>query len=188
VLEFFGKTVFMNQTQKILVAFLVCRFMSILNDDADTNAELKRTMDVNFMGTLYCTRAAYKSMHNRGDYGYIININGVSGHYVPLPTPELGSYNTYAASKYAITATTEVLRQELTWADNKKIRVGSLSPGEVRTDMVEVAGYKGTADEYYEANPPLDTENIAAGVIFMLTLPYKVQVTELTMRPVGEKV
>ena len=170
--------------------FLLCnhRFMSILNDDEDTNAELKRTMDVNFMGTVYCTREAYKSMHKRGGYGYIININGVSGHYVPLPTPELGSYNTYAPSKYAITAMTEVLRQELTWADNKKIRVGSLSPGEVRTDMVSVAGYKGSAEDYYDANTPLDPENIAEGVKFMLSLPYTVQVTELTMRPVGEKV
>lgn len=50
-------------------------------------------------------------------------------HQVPLPTNELVSYNTYAPSKFAITALNEVLRHELTWAKNEKIRVSSLSPG-----------------------------------------------------------
>lgn len=56
------------------------RFMTILNDD--DSAELKRTMDVNFMGAVYCTRSAYKSMMKRSAYGYIININSIDGHYV----------------------------------------------------------------------------------------------------------
>lgn len=165
----------------------IWRFISLLDDNENTSAELKRTMDVNYMGTVYCTREAYKSMNKRGTYGYIININSISGHYVPIPTPELASYNTYAASKYAITATTETLRHELTWSNNKKIRVASLSPGEVRTDLLLPAGYQGSLEDYYEANPPLLPENIAAGAIFMLSLPYNVQVNELTMRPVGEK-
>jgi len=49
---------------------------------------------------------------------------------VPLPTKELISYNTYAPSKFALRALSEVLRNELTWAKNEKIRVSSLSPGE----------------------------------------------------------
>lgn len=56
--------------------------MTILNDDDSANAELKRTMDVNFMGAVYCTREAYRSMMKRNAYGYIININSIDGHYV----------------------------------------------------------------------------------------------------------
>lgn len=56
--------------------------MTILNDDDSANAELKRTMDVNFMGAVYCTREAYKSMMKQGAHGYIININSIDGHYV----------------------------------------------------------------------------------------------------------
>lgn len=52
-----------------------------------------------------------------------------------------------------------------------------LHSGEVRTEMVEAAGYSGASDDYYEVNPTLDPENIAAGVLFMLQLPYKVQVS-----------
>lgn len=56
--------------------------MTILNDDDSAGAELKRTMDVNFMGAVYCTREAYKSMTKRDVHGYIININSIDGHYV----------------------------------------------------------------------------------------------------------
>lgn len=102
------------------------------------------------------------------------------------------------------TALNEVLRHELTWEKNEKIRVrmrmvwvdgkegkshwdnksnwlaikiiGSnfislsryLRSGEVRTVMVEARGYSGASDDYYEVNPTLDPENIAAGVLFML--------------------
>lgn len=45
------------------------------------------------------------------------------------------------------------------------------------------AGYSGASDDYYEVNPMLDPENIAAGVLFMLSLPHKVQVKEKTSFP-----
>jgi hypothetical protein len=54
--------------------------------------------------------------------------------------------------------------------------------GEVRTEMVEAAGYSGASDDYYEVNPTLDPENVAAGVRFMLSLPYKVQVRSAAAR------
>lgn len=107
---------------------------------------------------------------------------------MPLPRPELPSLNTYAPSKHALTALTEVLRHELTWAGNKKIRVTSLSPGETRTEICDNSTISGTTDEYYEKNPALDPENVAAGVSFVLSLPYSVQVSELTMRCVGGRV
>lgn len=52
--------------------------------------------------------------------------------------------------------------------------------------MVEAAGYSGASDDYYEVNPTLDPENIAAGVLFMLGLPYKVQVLKKSL-PTNER-
>lgn len=52
--------------------------------------------------------------------------------------------------------------------------------------MVEAAGYSGASDDYYEVNPTLDPENIAAGVLFMLGLPYKVQVLKNSRQTSGE--
>lgn len=60
----------------------IFRFITILNDDDKLNADLRETMDVNFMGSVYCAREAYKSMTKHGNYGIIININSVGGHYV----------------------------------------------------------------------------------------------------------
>lgn len=69
-----------------------------------------------------------------------------------------------------------------------KIRVSSLSPGETRTDICGNATISGTTEDYYKMNPALDVENIATGVLFILSLPYNVNVSELTMRCVGARV
>lgn len=60
----------------------IFRFVTILNDDDSLNADLRETMEVNVMGSVYCTRQAYKSMTRHDIYGIIININSVGGHYV----------------------------------------------------------------------------------------------------------
>lgn len=152
------------------------------------NDELKNIVDVNLMGLVYCTRAAFESMKHR-DYGYIININSTTGHFVPFPTEDVPSYNIYAASKHGVTATNEILRQELICSEYKdKIRVTSLSPGEVKTDMVEVSGYKGSVEEYFKSVPSLLPEDISEGVVYILSTPFRVNVTELTIRPTGERV
>lgn len=91
----------------------IFRFITILNDDAKLNFDLQQTMNVNFMGSVYCAREAYKSMTEHGNYGCIMTINSVGGHYVSQPRPELTSLNTYSPSKHAITALSDVLRHEL---------------------------------------------------------------------------
>ena len=82
MLAYLGENAMSIQQVAINLLHTFKRFMTILNDDDSANAELKRTMDVNFMGAVYCTREAYKSMTKRGDYGCIININSIDGHYV----------------------------------------------------------------------------------------------------------
>ena len=43
--------------------------------------------------------------------GHVIHMNAIAGHYVPsMPEP---NFNVYPASKFAVTALTESLRQEL---------------------------------------------------------------------------
>lgn len=151
------------------------------------NDEFKKIIDVNLMGAVYCTRAAFHLMKN-SDFGYIVNINSITGHFVPFPTEDVPSYNIYAASKYGITATNEVIRQELTCSEFKdKIRVTSISPGEVKTEMIEASGYQGSADEYFASVPLLLPEDIADGVIYVLSTPPRVNITELTIRPTGER-
>jgi NADP+-dependent farnesol dehydrogenase len=160
----------------------------MLDEGETINNDLKQIVDVNLMGVVYCTRAAFASMKSRA-YGHIIHINSIGGHFIPFPTENVPSYNIYCASKYGVTATNEVLRQELACSEHRdKIRVTSISPGEVKTDMVEVSGWQGDVDEYFSSIPYLLPEDIAEGVVYVLATPPRVNVTEVIIRPTGERV
>jgi NADP+-dependent farnesol dehydrogenase len=169
------------------ISLVFHRFMKILDEGEEVNDELKKIVDVNLMGTVYCCRAAIRSMKTR-DNGYIININSITGHFIPFPTEDVASYNTYGASKFGVTAFTETLRQELVCSDSKdKIRITSISPGEVKTEMVVASGFEGNTDEYFSSVPLLLPEDIADGVVYVLSTPPRVSVAELTIRPTGER-
>lgn len=80
--------------------------------DADNTDSLRAVIDTNLWGTIYCVREAFQSMKDRGGYGHVVLINSILGHDVPFFVGRMASFNVYPASKHAITAMTEVLRQE----------------------------------------------------------------------------
>jgi NADP+-dependent farnesol dehydrogenase len=69
----------------------------------------KKTFDTNVMGLCITTREAVKIMKVNNIDGHIVHINSIAGHKVPT----LPRVNVFAASKHAVTALTETLRQEL---------------------------------------------------------------------------
>lgn len=71
---------------------------------------------------MHVTRSAFRLMNKSNDYGMIVNINSISGHIVPF-MKEGQSSNVYNGTKYAVTATTEILRQELIHMKKEKIRI-----------------------------------------------------------------
>lgn len=76
--------------------------------DGDTQ-HWKRVLDLNVLGLCIATREAVKNMRANNVDGHIIHINSVGGHKVP----NIPNLNVYPASKFAVTALTETLRQEL---------------------------------------------------------------------------
>lgn len=98
------------------------RNIKILSDD-DVSEEIEEVIKTNFNGLVHVTREAYKLMKKSNDYGYICNINSNLGHRVPVPMDKNLSHNVYQGSKFAVTATSEVIRQELICQENDKIRV-----------------------------------------------------------------
>lgn len=99
----------------------ILKNIDILDEQENALTELQKIIDVNITGVLRCTRAAYASIKLHGDYGYIININSILGHKVEY----FGDlkHSMYTPSKHALTAITEVLRQELFRMKNVKVRV-----------------------------------------------------------------
>ena len=73
--------------------------------------EWRSTFDVNVIGLCICTREAVRSMRDNNIAGHIVHLGSIAGRYpVMMPTPVI---NVYSATKYAVTALTENLRQEL---------------------------------------------------------------------------
>lgn len=74
--------------------------------------DIEQVLQTNVMGVVYCTQRAFKSMKERNFNGHVVLLNSMSGHRVrcvPNYTPD---NNIYAPSKFAITAITEIYRQE----------------------------------------------------------------------------
>ncbi|XP_043115101.1 dehydrogenase/reductase SDR family member 11-like [Puntigrus tetrazona] len=143
-----------------------------------------RTMiDVNVIALSVCAREAYQSMKENTHDGHIININGMCGHRV-LRNADL---HFYTASKYAVTALTEGLRQELREAKSH-IRATSISPGLVETELSYrlFSQNPEKAAAAYKSMKCLQAEDIANAVVYVLSAPPHVQVGDVQMRPVEQ--
>lgn len=100
----------------------VLRNIKLLTDE-DVGAKVDEIINTNFSGLVHVTREAYKLIKKSNDYGMIININSNAGHKVPFPLNPAVSNNVYHGTKFAVTATSEVFRQELICQGNDKVRV-----------------------------------------------------------------
>lgn len=136
----------------------------------------RATLEVNVLALSICTREAIQLMRTQGDTGHIVHISSMAGHRVP------GS-GMYSASKFAVRALTEGLRQELR-AANSAIRISSISPGFVETEFAEkYSGSAESAQALYSQFPVLQADDIANAVAYILSQPDYVQVHDLLLRP-----
>lgn len=87
----------------------------------NNSEDVRAIMDTNVMALVWCTREAFASMKQRGIDGHVVLINSTMGHAVPR-LPGDSSSNMYAPSKHAVTAMTEVLRQEFQ-AEGTKVKI-----------------------------------------------------------------
>jgi NADP+-dependent farnesol dehydrogenase len=148
----------------------------------DSTEKINNTIDINFRGTVHVTREAVKLMKRSNDNCIIINISSMFGNVIPFPM--VG--NVYTPTKFGIRAFSEVLRQELIVSGDEKIRVTNLSPGTIKTNVRKTGGWENT-EEFYKQRPYLESKEIAKSILYILSTPYNVNVTELSIKPVGEK-
>ncbi|XP_022076829.2 dehydrogenase/reductase SDR family member 11-like [Acanthochromis polyacanthus] len=146
----------------------------------------RNILDVNVLALSICTREAYQSMKERNvDDGHIIHINSVVGHYVPK-IPEL---HFYTGTKYAVTALTEGLRQELLEAKSH-IRATCISPGVVDTEFGERL-YSNDPEKYaalFSQHKNLSGLDVAGAVLYALGAPPHMQIGDIVLRPVEQQV
>ena len=83
---------------------------------------LQQVLQTNVMGVVYCTQRAFKSMKERKFDGHVIVINSIVGHKVVTLGNAAPDSNLYSPSKFAVTAMTEIYRQEFKGL-NTKIKI-----------------------------------------------------------------
>lgn len=157
---------------------------TILDESANADEKLNSVINTNFTGAVHCTRAGVRLIKKSEDYGLVVNVNSVAGHIIPFGQ----GVNLYAPSKHALTAFSEVLRQELVIQRNEKIRVTNLSPGVVETDMAVAAEFVTSRKGLYDHLPHLKPDDVSEAVMFLLQVNYNVNISQLTIKPVLEKV
>lgn len=134
--------------------------------------EWNRMLDVNVRGVLHGIAAVLPGMEAQG-HGQVINISSIGGLSVS-PTAAV-----YCATKYAVRAISDGLRQE-----TDKIRVTVVCPGVVESELADTI----TDDTAREAmrtfrRVALEADAIARALVYAIEQPDDVDVSELVVRP-----
>jgi NADP-dependent 3-hydroxy acid dehydrogenase YdfG len=135
-------------------------------------------LDTNVKGLMYVTRLVLPGMVARGE-GHIVNIASLAG----IETYPNGAL--YCASKAAVRVITDGLKKDLL---GTQIRVTAISPGMVQTEFSEVRfhGDKGRAALAYKGMTPLQAEDVADAVLFSVTRPSHVNISEIVLMPTDQ--
>lgn len=112
------------------IDFAHCNAGICINAPAEemTFEQWKKVIDINLTGIFLTAQAAGKVMLKQGS-GSIINTASMSGHIVNVPQPQCA----YNASKAGVMMLTKSMAVE--WA-NRGVRVNSISPGYIGTELV----------------------------------------------------
>jgi 17beta-estradiol 17-dehydrogenase / 3beta-hydroxysteroid 3-dehydrogenase len=142
----------------------------------------REMLEVNVLGLCIATREAVQDMERRGVAGHVVHVASMAAHRVP--GPESG---VYAATKFAVRALTEALRQELR-AKHSTIRVTQVSPGHVLTEFADVwSGHAGAAAAIDARFKVLEARDVAEAVLWALTRPAHVEVHDVLVRPTAQR-
>ncbi len=119
--------------------------IAIQGEARDMNQEhWRRILDINLMGVLYGTTAAYEQMVKQGS-GHIVNMSSLLGIVA------LGLSVAYATTKHAIVGLSTSLRAE---GAGLGVKVSVVCPGFVQTALYDAATITGAdKDEFYAQVP-----------------------------------
>ena len=135
--------------------------------------EWDRMVDINIKGVLYGIAAALP-VFARQKGGHIINIASVAGHKVSMGGA------VYCATKHAVRAISEGLRQEV-----DGIRTTIISPGAVQSELPLGISDPDTAahvQEFYRQQA-IPSDAVARAIAYAIEQPADVDINEILLRP-----
>jgi NADP-dependent 3-hydroxy acid dehydrogenase YdfG len=139
-----------------------------------TSAEYRQMVDVNILGLLYPIHAALPAMQQQGT-GHIVVVSSGTGRYIH---PSV----VYSGTKHAASAMAESLRREI---GRENIRVTCVEPGAVKTEFVSHmrADVRAAVAERLGDMEQLESQDVAAAILYAVTQPQRVNVNILTLYP-----
>lgn len=156
---------------RVDVIFNNAGIMPLSRMDALKMQQWNDMIDINIKGVLHGIGAVLPVMQKQGG-GHIINTASIGAHLVS-PTAAV-----YCATKYAVWAISEGLRQE---SDN--IRVTIISPGVTETELghdISDEGARGFLKEIRKKS--ISADAVARGVLYAIEQPIDVDVNEIVIR------
>lgn len=133
-------------------------------------------VDVNVKGVLHGIAAALPVFRRQGS-GHLVTVVSTSGLKI-VPTQAV-----YAGTKNAVRTLLEALRQEST---DGVLRTTSISPGYVRTELIDLAVDDPRLREQAQQNMAdlgIDPMAVAQTIAFAIDQPDDVEIGDLTIRP-----
>ena len=140
----------------------------------------RRMLDLNLLGLMAATRAALPHMRRQKD-GHVVNLSSTAGR---VANPDA---SVYAATKFGVGAFSEALRREV-YKDN--IRVTVVEPGAVATELrehVPDADTRQRIDTWATSMRQLQSEDVAAAILYAVSQPPHVNVNEILLRPTDQE-
>jgi NADP-dependent 3-hydroxy acid dehydrogenase YdfG len=147
--------------------------MALAPIDKTLVEEWDRMVDINIKGVLYGIAAALP-VFARQKGGHIINIASVAGHTVSMGGA------VYCATKHAVRAISEGLRQEV-----DGIRTTIISPGAVQSELPLGISDPDTAahvQEFYRQQA-IPADAVARAIAYAIEQPADVDINEILLRP-----
>jgi NADP-dependent 3-hydroxy acid dehydrogenase YdfG len=140
----------------------------------------RRMLHTNVLGLMYMTHAAIEGMVEHGS-GDVVNISSVAGR-----TARKGA-GVYNASKWAVNAFSESLRQEVT---GRGVRISLVEPGAVATELTDhitQPAAKAASKEMAANMTPLQAGDIARAITYVVSQPPHVAINEVLVRPTDQE-
>ncbi len=141
--------------------------------------EWNKMIDVNLKGVLYGIAAALPYMKQQKS-GHFIQVSSVAGHKVGP------GFAVYAATKFAVRALSEGLRQEV---KPYNVRTTVLSPGAVATELpnsITDPDAAARVRQFYAA-AAIPANSFARAVSFAISQPEDVDINEIVLRPTKQE-
>jgi NADP-dependent 3-hydroxy acid dehydrogenase YdfG len=144
-------------------------------EEADP-ASWREQIDINLLSPMYLSHEVLPEMRQRGD-GHIVNVSSTAGRRVGV------RHSGYAASKHAVNAYSEAMRQENAPFG---IRVTIIEPGATETEVdMSIPNAQDRAVMHAHVNKEgiVKASEVGAAIVYALQQPRHVNIREIWIAP-----